>query len=94
MFCSSAAALTWAAASWSSIATCTSQAPTTSAGSNRRAVQVARPASTCPRSAGVRSGATISIRAPAAISAGTRRVATVPPPTTSTRRPVSRSANG
>ena len=55
---------------------------------------VTSPDPTSPSMAGVTSGETRCTSAPAAISVGTRRWATLPPPTTSTLRPASRSPTG
>ena len=47
-----------------------------------------------PSIAGVTCGDTTTTSAPDAIRTGTRRWATLPPPTTTTRRPASRSPEG
>src|SRR5436305_1515184 len=83
----SAAALTWAAATGSSNAACTSHTPSTSDGRKALCSQRIRPACASACRAGVARGATRYTSAPASSSAGTRRVATVPAPTTSTRGP-------
>ena len=65
----------------------TSHAPSTSAGWKGRAcTTTSRSAETC--------GATSSTAAPASRSACSRRTATAPPPTTSTRRPVRSRCSG
>ena len=83
---------TRALVSGSSVAATTYHASSRSASSKRRSTQVISPAS--PSRAGVTSGETSRTSAPAPMRAGTRRWATWPPPTTTTRRPARRSPTG
>ena len=86
---SSAPSATFAFTSGESVAAITYQVPSRSASSNSRASHVTRPAATNASSAPVISGETILTRAPDSTSRDTRRLATFPPPTTSTSRPPS-----
>ena len=73
----------------SPVAVCTSQAPSRSASSTSRARHSTSPHRCRSSSTSHSCGATTTTRAASASSACTRRAATGPPPTTSTRRPVS-----
>ncbi len=91
---SSARVPTRALTAASSVAAMTYQVSSRSASSNPRRTHVTSPDPTSPSIAGVTRGDTTWTSAPEAISVGTRRCATLPPPTTTTLRPASRSPTG